>query len=365
MYKVLEDYESLQACKDKSLTGELEERLIATARLGEYGYEVIEDLEIAILDEDESVRALAVVMTSLVAGSSVESKLKQLTKDDNPKVKAAAEFAISWLDNVEVDLPEKVGDNNQKIDGLLIHDDEVPLRTSDTVSIKNDYSTGVNTVDFEVTLVNESDATISDVEVRVLGFPYESLKPPETRRKTIKKIGGRKSECVNFTFRVFHECVEGEIITSVVFNEGNGERVSGKAGNCFIRSFYDWIAPVDIPRKDAEQIRKDLKYWGREHDVNRDPNELYEMFLNTFQAKNLHIYHKEKDSKKKSFMGSIYGIGKGDFTDVKVIASVLIVGDPKERVSKVRLDIHSDNPEILHTAASELYETTLRLLGEI
>jgi hypothetical protein len=223
----------------------------------------------------------------------------------------------------------------------------------------------VNTVDFEITIINEGEATIKDIEVRVLGYPYESLEPPKQQKKTIKKIEGNQKECVNFTFKVFHECVEGEIITSVVFNEGDGERVSGKAGNCFIRSFYDWMAPVDVSRKDAEKLRKELKYWGREHSVLRDPDELYEMFLKTFQAKNLYIYHKEKDSKKKAFMGSIYGIGKGDFTDIDVIASVLLVGDPKEKVSKVRMDVYSNNPEILHTAASELYETTLRLLGEI
>ena len=64
-------------------------------------------------------------------------------------------------------------------------------------------------------------------------------------------------------------------------------------------------------------------------------------------------------------MSSIYGIGKGDFTDVDVVVSILIVGNKKEKVSKVRMDVYSSDPEILHTAASEMYETTLSLLGEI
>jgi len=365
LYKVLEEYESLQACKDLSLTGELEERLIATCRLGEFGFDALDGLEIAVLDDNDAVRALAVVMTGLVAGSLKEQDLKKLTSDSNPKVKAAAEFTIDWIQNAPVNVPNLLGDNGLDHEAAIIHDDEIPLRTSDTVFIKNDYSAGVDNIEFEVTVINESEDTITNVEVRLLAFPNESLHSPDEMRIVIDEIKGTKSKRVSFTFKAFNECIEGEMITSVTFTEPSGERVSAKAGNCFVRSFYDWIAPVELSKKTAEKKRKKLKQWGREHQVTRDPNELYEMFMQTFEAMNLHIYHKEKDDKSKAFMGSIYGIGKGQFTKLDIVASILLVGDSKEKVSKVRMDVYSDNPEILHTAASELYEMTLRLLGEL
>jgi hypothetical protein len=304
-------------------------------------------------------------MTALIAGKTREEELKHFLNDESPRVKAAAQFVHDWLENADVKIPEPLESNGPNPDAMVIHDDEVPLRTSDTVFIKNDYSTGVNTLEFEVTVDNEGKDKISDVEVRLLGYPVESLDPPEKKHITIDSIGGKKSKSVSFTFKVKHECVEGEMITSVVFNEGTGERVSAKAGNCFVRSFYDWISPIKTIKKKGENLRKQLKHWGREHEVTRGPEELYDMFLKTFEAKNLYIYHKDKEEKSKVFMSSIYGIGKGDFTDVDIVVSILIVGDKREKVSKVRMDVYSSDPEILHTAASELYETTLSLLGEI
>ncbi len=365
--KDLEKLESLQACKDASLTGDEETRLLAVCRLGEFGPDALDALDIAIYDESDKVRALAIAMIAMVGGKGQSGNLDSYRKDSDEMVRSSADFILEWLNDsgIEVELgPEDLFTTEMSQEDIM-QDVILPLRTSNDVHTTNDYSTGVDTLEFEVTIVNESDHPITEVDVRLLSFPHESLVQLDEGEKKVNTINAGSHASVKYSFRTINEGIEGEMITSVTFNENGGERVSARAGNCFVRSFFDWIQPLEITGEEFAQKRRRMRQWGREHQISRDPSEIFEMFQKAMSVKNLYVFNSETSKDKKTFMGALYGMGKGIFTGVEVSLSVIVIGEIKEKITKLRLDIFSDNPEILHTAASELYETTLGLLGEL
>ncbi|MGY5874647.1 MAG: HEAT repeat domain-containing protein [Candidatus Thorarchaeota archaeon] len=365
--KDLEKLESLQACKDASLTGDEETRLLAVCRLGEFGPDALDALDVAIYDESDKVRALAIAMIAMVGGKGQSSNLESYLKDSDEVVRSSAEFILEWLNDSGVDVelgPEDMFTSELSQEDI-IQDVILPLRTSDAVYTKNDYSTGVDTLEFEVTIINEGSQPITDAAVELLSFPNESLVQLDERHKTVETVDAGAHASVMYNFRTINEGIEGEMITSVTFNENGGERVSARAGNCFVRSFFDWIQPLKVTDKEFAQKRRRMRQWSREHQISRDPSEIFEMFQKTMSVKNLYVFNSEVSKDKKTFMGALYGMGKGMFTGVEVSLSVIVIGEIKEKVTKLRLDIFSDNPEILHTAASEIYETTLGLLGEL
>ncbi len=54
--------ESIQACRDISLTGDDDQKILAVCRLVEYGSEAFESLELVLHDDSDKVRTTAVGM---------------------------------------------------------------------------------------------------------------------------------------------------------------------------------------------------------------------------------------------------------------------------------------------------------------
>jgi hypothetical protein len=168
-----------------------------------------------------------------------------------------------------------------------------------------------------------------------------------------------KTAVVEYDFKLVKDCVEGEFITSVLFTDNLGERMSARAGNYFISSVFEQLQPFEITVDEFAEIRPQLKNWNREHTIETGAKKAYEFVQTMMEKKNLHIFKKESSKQDKIFMGVVAGMGRGKLQGSHVSAMVTVVGPPKEDVSKLRIDIHTDNPELLHAAASSLFEEVL------
>ena len=72
------------------------------------------------------------------------------------------------------------------------------------------------------------------------------------------------------------------------------------------------------------------------------------------------IFQNEKMERDNTFMGVIAGIARSNFSENQLAITLTVVGNDGAGISKLRLDIYSNNNEILHSAASDLFETILR-----
>ncbi|MFW9845402.1 MAG: hypothetical protein ACFFD6_01535, partial [Candidatus Thorarchaeota archaeon] len=203
---------------------------------------------------------------------------------------------------------------------------------------------------------NIGQDTISDVTVSILSFPPDSLIPPLARTQTISSIKPGKKEAVDFGFMVKSEGIEGEIISSVTFRDGNGDKIAAKSGNCFIRSIYSQIEPLEMTAEEFQQMKKGKNTWNREHVVEVEANELYKMVKKLTARNNLYVLKSESTKKKGMYLGVIVGVGKGRFNNVRVVITITLVGTVGEGISKVRIDTFSDDPELIQIAASEFFE---------
>ncbi|MFW9844098.1 MAG: hypothetical protein ACFFEV_05960, partial [Candidatus Thorarchaeota archaeon] len=59
------------------------------------------------------------------------------------------------------------------------------------------------------------------------------------------------------------------------------------------------------------------------------------------------------------------GIAKSSFSENKLAVTLTVVGTKGDAISKLRIDIYSDNNEIVHSAASDVYQTILEDLDII
>ena len=63
--------------------------------------------------------------------------------------------------------------------------------------------------------------------------------------------------------------------------------------------------------------------------------------------------------RENAFMGVIAGIAKSRFSENTLALTLTAVGTQGNGISKLRIDVFSDNAEIVHSAASDIYETIL------
>jgi hypothetical protein len=355
---------SVQACKDASITGTEETQLLAICRLGDFGDEALETLDIALFAESAKVRAAAAGVIAFLANKQGIPILEQHKEDENEGVQSIVEYGLSWLEERGEDSTEEQESEAGKVaEPLVVLDEALPLRTSDMVVVSYDYTIEDSNLNFRVNLQNETGLNISNVDTTLLAYPRDSLKLLVDRSKVLVELEAAKSAVVEYDFELQSDCVEGEFITSVLFTDNLGDRMSARAGNYFICSVFDQLQPFEITADVFAEMRSQFKNWNREHTIERGAKKLYEYVQSMMEKKNLHIFKKESSKQEKVFMGVVAGMGTGRLQGSYVSAMVTVVGPPKEKLSKLRIDIHSDNPELLHAAASSLFEDIMQYIA--
>jgi hypothetical protein len=361
--QILERITSIQACKDAALTGDRDLRLLAVMRLPTFGVEALESLELALNDESPLVRTTAAGMLAALGDKDGLPFLEQHVSDNNEAVREAVEYSIGWLQKKGrvLEKPTPLSAKSDPLDVLL--EDLVPLATTDDVLVINDYAALPGSLQFGMTLENQSFASVRDVRVEILAYPREALKPVDALVQEIDHIPQGDSSSLIFEFAVEGDCVEGEIITSVTLVDETGEKLAAKSGNVFVRSLYEQVVPVDTTEDDFLRTKSRMKNWNREHMLANEAVAVFEALVKIVEEKNLRIFQFDSSEKKKAFMGIVSAMGKSRLSENRIAVMFTIAGNKKDNLSKLRMDIYADNPEILHSAASALFEEIQKELG--
>ncbi len=361
--KTLESITSIQACKDAALTGDENLRLLAVMKLPDFGVEALEPLELALNDESSLVRVASAGMLAALGDRDGVALMEQHLNDNNDTVRAALEYSIQWLQRKGKVLakPTRLTKGTDPL-GILL-EDLVPLGTTDEVLVKNDFAALPGSLQFGMTIENESFATIRDVRVEILSYPKENLTPEDSQVQMIEEILQGESNSLIFEFRVDGDCVEGEIITSVTLRDETGEKLAAKSGNVFVRSIYEQIEPIDITEDEFLTVKSEMTNWNREHMLASEPVEVFEALVKIIEDKNMRIFQFDSAEKKKAFMGIVAAMGKGRHSGNRIAVSFTVAGTKDDELSKLRIDVFSDNAEILHSAASAIFEEIQVVLG--
>jgi hypothetical protein len=362
---MLDHITSIQACKDAALTGEEDLRLIAVCRLGEYGVDAFESLDIALNDENPLIRTVAAGMLAHTKRNDAIPILKQHTVENNPTVKEMVDFSLEWLTRYGRITPKGkvVPKSRESPTEILLVTDVIPLRTTDDVLVINDYATSSESLEYGITIKNEGKTPISDVMVKILAYPLESIQPIDPLSQSIDSIEPGESGALIFGFKIQGECIEGEIITSVHLVDSMGEELSAKSGNVFVRSLFEQFNPLEIDSDEFIHMKPIMKQWNREHTILTEARNLFESFLLLLEGKNVYLFQNDVLEREGAFMGVLAGIAEGKFTQTKVAVTITIVGTIGDNLSKVRIDVFADDPELLQIAASDLFETMQTDLG--
>ena len=365
--KMLEQITSIQATKDAALTGDEDTRLLAVCRLGEWGKDAFESLDIALNDESAHVRTVAAGMLAFTRRLDAIPILEKYTGDNTESIRETVAFAIEWLQKYGEDAPESYGIpvSRESPTEILLETDAIPLRTTDDVLVINDYTTTPESLEYGITIKNEGLTSIHEVSVSILAYPNECLSPMDELTQLIEEIEPDDSGSLIFGFKIQGECIEGEIITSVRLVDGNGEDLAAKAGNVFIRSIYNQFAPYEMRADEFIRIKSDMKQWNREHTVRAEASEVYRSLHGVLETKNLYIFQNEEMERENAFMGVIAGIARSTFSENILAVTLTVVGTVGDDISKLRIDVFSNNNEILHSAASDVYQTILKDLDII
>jgi hypothetical protein len=362
---MLEQITSIQACKDAALTGEDDLQIMAVCRLGEYGVDAFESLDIALNDENPIIRTLAAGMLAYTGRNDAIPILEKHTVENNRTVKETVEFSLQWLTKYGRDVSKgKITPKSRENPiELLLETDVIPLGTTDDVLVINDYSTTSESLEYGITIKNEGKTPISDVAVKILDYPLESLQPIDPLSQSLDSIEAGESGFLIFGFKIRGECIEGEIITSVHLVDSTGEELSAKSGNVFVRSLFGQFKPLEIDSDKFIRIKPKMKQWNREHAILTEARDLFESFLLLLEGKNFYLFQNDVLEREGVFMGVLAGITEGRFTDTRVAVTITVVGAIGDNLSKVRIDVFAENPELLQTAASDLFETIQTDLG--
>jgi hypothetical protein len=363
--KMLGEITSIQACRDAALTGDDDLRLLAICRLGEFGPDAYESLDIALNDENPLIRTVSAGMLAYTKRRDAMPILKGHINDNDATVKEIVDFALEWLLKYgkEVSKGKSIPKSQENPTEILMDIEAIPLRTTDDVLVINDYTTTSESIEYGITIKNEGSTPIHDVTVRILSFPQESIVPIDALTQTIDTIDSGNSGSLIFGFSIRSECIEGEIITSVNLVDSMGEGLSAKSGNILVRSLFGQFIPLEATADDFILMKSDMKQWNREHAVLANASDLYESIFLILEGKNLHVFQRDTLEKEGVFMSVQSGLAEGRFSKTRIAVAMTVIGNQKDNLSKVRIDIFSDNPELLQTAASEIFETIQQDLG--
>lgn len=365
--KMLSNLTSIQACKDAALTGDDDLRLLAVCRLGEFGADAFEALDISLNDESALIRTVAAGMLAFTEDKEAIDILKPYLRDNDEAVRNSVKYSLDWLEKNASEklhgtrIPEKWKNPAE----ILLDSDSMPLKTSEEVIVSSVYSAQPESLEFRMTIENNTLEPIHEVCIRVLSYPKESLEALDSLSQNIETIKPGGTEALIFGFKVTNEIVEGEIITSVHFIDSNGEDVAAISGNIFVRSVFEQVLPLEMTPEEFLSLKSEMKEWNREHSLAVEAKELFKILKELFQSWNLHTIQSENTKRKNVFMGVVSGSAKGRINDSKLAVTLTVVGRLNDDLSKLRIDVLSEDPETLHTIASVLFETIQKKLGVI
>ena len=365
--KMLANLTSIQACRDAALTGDDDLRLLAVCRLGEFGSAAFEALDISLVDDSPLVRTVAAGMLAYTEDQEAIEILKPYLSDNNETVRDAVEFSLNWLEEhaTEKEHGTRIPDKWENPAEILLSTDAIPLKTEEDVEVVSTYTALPESLEFGLTVENKTLETIHEVSIKVLLYPNESLKPLDPLSQLIVSIEPGGMEALIFGFKVINEVVEGEFVTSVQFINEKGEDVAAISGNIFVRSLFEQVIPLDSTPEDLLRLKSEMKEWNREHSLAIEGRELFKTVNKLFQTWNLHVVQSEKTERDGVFMGFVSGMGEGRIHGNKLAVTLTVVGRLDDDLSKIRIDVLSQNPEVLHTVASVLFETIQKELGVI
>lgn len=248
---------------------------------------------------------------------------------------------------------------------ILLDTDGIPLRTSEEVEVISTYTALPESLEFGITVENKTLEPINEVSIKVLMYPNESLKPLDSLSQLIASIEPGGIEALIFGFKVTKEVVEGEFVTSVQFIDEKGEDVSAISGNIFVRSLFEQVVPLETTPEELLTLKSKMKEWNREHSLAVESKDLFATLKKLFQTWNLHTVQDESTKRDGVFMGVVSGMAKGRIHGDKLAVTLTVVGRIDDDLSKLRIDVLSEDAEVLHTVASVLFETVQRELGVI
>ncbi len=237
------------------------------------------------------------------------------------------------------------------------------MRTTDDVLVVNQYTATSETLEYGITIKNEMNAPISDITVKILAYPLESLEPVDPLSQTIESIDQGQSGSLIFGFTIHGECIEGEIITSVQLMDSKGEDLSAKAGNVFVRSLFGQFIPLEATSDEFVHMKTKMKQWNREHTILAEATGLFKSMQPILESKNLYVFQNDVLEKEGVFMGIQAGLAKGRFSGTRIAVTTTVVGKKQDNLSRIRIDIFADDGEMLQAAASDLFETIQKNLG--
>jgi len=365
--KMLANLTSIQACKDAALTGDDDLRLLAVCRLGEFGADAFDALDISLNDESPLVRTVAAGMLAYTEDKEAIAILKPYLVDNDETVRNAVEFSLDWLDEyaTEKEHGTRIPDKWENPAEILLDTDAIPLMTSEEVEVVSTYTAIPDSLEFGMTVENNTLEPIHEVSIKILMYPKESLEPLDPLSQIIEKIEPGGIEALIFGFRVTNESVEGEFVTSVQFIDAKGEDVAAISGNIFVRSLFEQVVPLDITPEELLSLKSEMNEWNREHSLAVEAQELFDTLKDLFQDWNLHTVQSESTERENVFMGVVSGTAKGRIHERKLAVTLTVVGQINDDLSKLRIDVLSEDSEVLHTVASVLFETIQRKLGVI
>jgi len=352
--------ESIQACRDISLTGDDDQKILAICRLAEYGSEAFESLELVLHDNSEKVRVTAVGMIGCLGDLRGIQALQPMTNDSSGDVQWMTQYSIQklWESPAEPEPEVRTIVREVKTAEVgFVLEEPMPLYYTDDVIVNHDYSISASSFTFILGVHNKSNEPLQDVTVAILAFPSGSLKAPKKRIAKIREIPVASSITREFNMRIFKESIEGEIVTAVRFTDGKGDRIAAKAGHCFVRSFFEHLEPETATSEEFLKAKKRMKYWNREHVLEVEPQKLLNLLENVMESKNLYVFRSETAEREGMLMGLAAGMGRGRFGGALLAITLTLVGRRDDNLSKLRIDIYAEDVEFLHTAASQLFES--------
>jgi hypothetical protein len=359
---MLEQITSIQATKDAALTGDEDIKLLAICKIGEWGKNAFEALDIALNDESAHVRIVAAGMLAYTRRLDAIPILENYANDNTESVRETVAYSLEWLQKYGEEAPVSscIPVPTENPSEILLETDAIPLRTTDDVLVINEYTTTSDTLEYGITIKNEGSSPIFEVSVSILAYPNDCLSPKDSLTQLIEEIQPDDTGSLIFGFDIQEECIEGEIITSVRLVDDSGEDLAAKAGNVFIRSIYNQFSPLEMSPDDFIRAKVDMEQWNREHTVSAEAREIFGALQTIMEKKNLYIFQNEQMERENTFMGVIAGMAKSNYSESQLAITLTVVGNKGDSISKLRLDIYSNNNEILHSAASDLFGTILR-----
>ena len=351
--------ESIQACRDLSLTGDDDQKILAVCLLAKYGSEAFESLELVLHDDSDKVRTTAVGMIGYTGDLRGIQALQSMAGDSNGDVQWMTQYSIQRLWELPTEPEPEVLTTIREVktaEVRFVLDEPMPLYYTDDVIVKHNYSISASSLTFTLDVHNESSEPLQDVTVAILAFPSGSLKAPKKRIVKIEEIPAGNRITLEFNMPIFKECIEGEIVTAVRFTDAKGDRIAAKAGHCFVRSFFEHLEPTKTTSEEFLKVKKRMEYWNREHVLEVEPQKLLNLLENVMESKNLYVFRFETAEREGMLMGLTAGMGRGRFGGALIVITLTLVGRRDDNLSKLRIDIYTEDVEFLHTAASQLFE---------